>query len=296
MGPDSCLAEHSDNELSIAPESSIFTISLGDKCSINFSEIHSGENMVHQCLDKSLYVMTRRSQDHFKHSIQSGEIQNVRYSLTFRCVSWRHFNSTLIIGDSNTRKLVFGEEKGTFGKATPGSSVWAPTIDTIDPKVTAGYSNIVLLCGINDIRHSSVKTQSDVYKIYLELKHKIELIQNINGRAKILICPLLPTRIYNVNKKVNYFNSLLRNNLIVNNYSISIVSGFVDFVDQQDLLAEKYCRNVGDYLHLNTYGVRILANKIKEQIFLRKKKHSGMVTPSRLFADAARVEPSGHQT
>ena len=293
-GPDSCLAEHSDNEFSIAPESSIYTIALGDTCSIKFRELHTGVNSVHTCLDRSMYVMTRRSQDHFEHSIETGEIQKFRYSLTFRCVSWRNYNSTILLGDSNTQKLLFCEEKGTFGKATPGKSVWAPTIDKIDPNITLGYTNVVFLCGINDLKHSYVKSQSDVHNIYLELQRKIELIHHINGRAKIFICPLLPTRLHNINQKVFYFNSLIRDCLLVKYYNISTVLGFVDFVDEQDRLADKYCRSTGDYLHLNTHGVRVLATKIKEQIFLRKKKRSGAVTPSLKYSDAARVDPSSH--
>ena len=294
-GPDSCLAEHSDNELSIAPESSIFTVSLGDSCTIKFREEHTGKELVHQCPDRSLYVMSRRSQEHFKHKIDPGEIKNVRYSLTFRCVSWRYFNSTLLIGDSNTGKLKFCDGIGTFGKATPGLRAWAPLIKDIDPNIAAGYSNIVVLCGINDIRHSSIKSQTDVHKIYVSLKHKIELVQHTNSRAKIFICKLLPTRLQHLNNKVNYFNSLLYNDLVAKNYNISLVSGFMDFVDEQGLLAAQFC-NDGDYLHLNTYAVRILGNKIKTEIFCRKRKHGGTVMPKLQYTEEAWEVSSSHQT
>lgn len=295
--PQSSLSEHSDDEMSIAPESSIFTVSLGDTCNINFREVHSGAESTHQCSDRSLYIMTRRSQEHYKHSILPGQIENVRYSLTFRCVSWRYRNSTILLGDSNTGKLKFGEEKGTFGKATPGKRVWVPTIDKIDPNVTTGYSNIVILCGINDIRHSNVRTQADIHNIYLEFKRKIELIQHVNKRARIIICPLLPTRLVNITKKVDYFNTLILNDLIGKHFNISLVPGFVDFIDQNDLLHRKFCREEGDYLHLNLFGTNVLGNKIKTEIFNRKsKRRNGGDTNGRLYSKvAAETYPAHYQ-
>ena len=295
-GPLSTIAWHSDDEPSIAPDSSIFTISIGDTGTVRFKDKRNGETCSeHVCKSRSLYAMTRRSQEFFKHAILPGEIQGVRYSLTFRCVSWRNRNSTIVIGDSNTGDLQFGDAKGTFGKATPGKKVWAPTIDTINPLDSVGYSNVVTLCGINDIRHNNISSRSEVHSVFTSLKAKIEIISQVNPRAKIFVCPLLPTRITDINRKVSYFNSLLVNDLLSSNFNVSIVPGFRDFADQSGLLTTKYCRRRGDALHLNNNsGVHILANKIKTAIFDRKKRRNGAVTSGRPYSGAVHEDPSTH--
>ncbi len=57
-GPDSHLPKHSDKEVPIHPESSIFTVSLGQTCSIQFTEKANGADTTLTCPDRSLYHMT----------------------------------------------------------------------------------------------------------------------------------------------------------------------------------------------------------------------------------------------
>ena len=115
----------------------------------------SNDDHVHnqECTPRSVYSMTRRSQNFFKHCIDPGSIaEGVRYSLAFRSVSGLNRNTTCIIGDSNTRGLKFGtNHRRTFGKLLPGKQFLAPTISDIDPYVACGYSNVVVMWGINDI-------------------------------------------------------------------------------------------------------------------------------------------------
>jgi hypothetical protein len=81
-GPESYLPKHSDKEVTINPESSVFTLSLGESCTIKFSENSSGTESSHVCVDRSMYHMTRRSQEVYSHSIEKGSISEVRYSFT----------------------------------------------------------------------------------------------------------------------------------------------------------------------------------------------------------------------
>ena len=293
-GSTSSIAEHSDDEATIAPDSDIYTIALGDPCTIKYKERATGNVFEHYCEDRSLYVMSRRSQEFFTHTILPGQINGVRYSLTFRCVNWRHRNSTIVLGDSNTGELKFGDSKGTFGRATPGKKSWAPIIDDIKPMETIGYSNIVTMCGINDIRHSHISSKSDVHKVYSSFRVKIEQICHVNPKAKVFVCPLLPTRLVQVNRKVSYFNSLLFNDLLSTNFSVSIVPGFRDFADQLGLLADKHCRRQGDALHLNRYGVHILGSKIKTAIFDRKKRPAGAMTSGRPYSGTVQEGRATH--
>ena len=116
----------------------------------------------------------------------------------------------------------------------------------------------------------------------------------MNPKAKVFVCPLLPTRLMHVNNKVTYFNSLLLNDLLSNNFSVSIVPGFRDFLDQSGLLADNLCRRRGDALHINRHGVHILANKIKTSIFDRKKRHAGAVTSGRPYSGTVQESRVAH--
>ena len=104
-GPGSYIPLHSDDERSIHPESSIFTISMGKEATVKFTDMHGQADTEHVAKDGSLYAMTRRSQGVFKHSIDKNatwSATDVRYSITFRSFHWRNNNSTVLLGDSNT--------------------------------------------------------------------------------------------------------------------------------------------------------------------------------------------------
>ena len=289
---DAHLPEHSDNEPDIAPESQIFSISLGSSCKVTFRDIYnSGEEIDLQCKNGSIYIMSRHSQDFFKHRIDNKNMninKGVRYSLTFRSVDWRYRNSTCIIGDSNTGKLKFGTTGASFGAATPGKRIiWAPDVDKIDPTCCSSYTNIVLLCGINDIRHNSVNSPQQIRDIFCKFKSKIEQIQTFNNRAYIFVCPILPTKLFGVNKKASFFNQLIYNDLLQCNYGVTVVPDFASFVDETGFLSEKLSKS-GDALHLDYAGVGKLAHMIKTCIFFRKKSksRSNTVIPGRLYTTA----------
>ena len=287
-GPDSFLKEHSDDEMIIHPESSIYTISLGDTRTISFRELNSGNQFEHKPSNGSLYTMTRKSQNYYKHEICKDELfTGVRYSITFRVVHWRYWNSTCIIGDSNTRGLMFGTEGATFGPSTPGKKFFAPTVENINPHNCVAYNNVVIMCGINNIKVGSVRDQSNIRNIYRLLKAKIDIISKLNSKAKIFICPILPTKSTELNNKALFFNHLIFKDLVMCNYGVSVVHGFNEFLDPAGtLLSRNLSRpQMHDLLHLNETGTKLLADKIKTSIFQRKKRRSGVVS-DRAYAKA----------
>ena len=78
--------------------------------------------------------MSRTSQSYWEHEIgkcKDFDNTDVRFSLTFRHVSRKFLNSAVVIGDSNTQSLRFGEGKGTFGHNIPGRRVKAIHIEDI---------------------------------------------------------------------------------------------------------------------------------------------------------------------
>ena len=100
---------HSDNEVNIDPESVIVSVSLGEQRTINFSHKSKQQSLVLK--DGSVYVMSRISQEVWKHGIDpvvdntgssstdSTKGTGIRYSLTFRHITPFYKNSSVIIGE-----------------------------------------------------------------------------------------------------------------------------------------------------------------------------------------------------
>ena len=307
-GPNSFLPRHSDNEVTIHPESSIFTLSIGQSSTINFIEQQSGSETELTCPGHSLYHMTRRSQEVFDHFISKGSIESgIRYSLTFRCVSWKNKNSTCLLGDSNTGLLKFGSDKrGTFGELMPGHKFWAPRIKDIDPVSCMGYANVVLLCGINDIRQPDVMSKNDVASCYYQLKLKIRQIKQLSPSTKaVFVCRLLPTKDNSLNMKVDTFNRMLYFDLIPSCKYVVYVGGFERFAHNHvlaDDLSKQYDRHGRpDILHLNKSGARVLAGLIKRSIFFRlnggvDRRRFAARVDGRLYSNVASAPTASQRT
>ncbi|KAL5246974.1 hypothetical protein ACHWQZ_G018991 [Mnemiopsis leidyi] len=304
-GPHGYLPLHADDEVTIDPESSIFTVSLGVSGKVKFIEQDSDQSHEVECPPLSLYHMTRKSQDHFKHCIEEGSIaQGIRYSLTFRSVNWTNRNSTCIVGDSNTGFLRFGENsRSSFGTLMPGRKFWAPRIENIDPTKCSAYNNVVILCGINDLKQSSVSSQHDIRVLCDQLMCKIKQINKLNKKCSMHVCPLLPTKDVTLNKRVNYFNFLLCRDLASLKFDVRCVQGFQGFAEHDGKLVHGQLsktldkHNNPDMLHLNQLGARVLAGLIKRSIFLRlnrgvdKRKGPSNRVNGRPFSSVSRGPP-----
>ena len=284
-GPTSSLPLHSDNEPAIHPESTIVTVSLGQGCAIEFLDSNDACVHRHECNPCSVYSMTRKSQDIFRHCIDPGSIaEGVRYSLTFRSVDRLNRNSTCIIGDSNTKGLKFGTDpKRSFGKLLPGKQFHASTIEDIDPYVCCGYKNVVVMCGINNIRKDQVRNENDLRTIYNMFSLKLNQIQSINKNCHIYIVPILPTKRSDLNRRAVRFNRFIIEELVPANFGVTLIRGIDDFLDENGLLDRELSRDFTwfrrpDFLHLNLRGLAQLARLIKNSILFR---NSGGVRRSR---------------
>jgi hypothetical protein len=237
-----------------------------------------------------MYHMTRRSQEVYEHLIEKGSIESgVRYSITLRAVCWKNKNATCLLGDSNTGMLRFGSDKrGTFGELMPGRKFWSPKIEDIDPVSCMGYANVVLLCGINDVRQPSVKSDADIAECYSRLKQKVRQIQLLSPSTRaVFVCRLLPTKDSSLYRKVDTFNRLIFYDLVPTCKDVVWVEGFERFA-RNHVLAEELSKRFDssgrpDTLHLNRSGARVLAGLIKNCVFLRlnggidRRKHRSRV-------------------
>lgn len=292
-GPESSLPMHADDEYSINPNSDIFTVSIGESRKIVFTDTFSGEESEHTANPDSMYVMSRDSQNLFKHEIKSdSSYTGLRYSLTFRCVHWRYLNSTCVIGDSNTKGIKFGEGKGTVGESTPGKQVLTYTVEDINPLCCASYKNVVIVVGTNNLRSRDVVNFDDVKSIYSLYKGKILEIKKFNKLCNVLVVPVLPTKLENVNKKIMYFNNLIFKDLTQSCDNVSHIIGVSQFVDMRSgLLSESLSRDSADPLHISTAGVGILVGLIKSAIFRTKSSPSSKIRSSRQYSSVVSGRP-----
>ena len=279
LDKDSMLPEHSDNEKSIVHGSNIFTVSVGDTYEVKFRKLSgANEEIVKSVHGKSIYVMSKSSQSQWSHRIDScSNDRGLRYSITFRYVSTNSENATIIQGDSNTRFLKFGSGKGTFGDKLPGRRVLKYTIDQIDPKECAGYKNVVIHCGINDIK----RPQADVRDCASRLVGKLDKISRVcSSSTKIIVSPILPTKLEHLNQKAKLFNQLIFDYVTRVNPRISCLD-FNNFLDQEtDLLAKQFgsFKKTSDPIHLGSSGIFTLSRLIIEKI-------RGNIVDGRLWRD-----------
>jgi hypothetical protein len=165
-----------------------------------------------------------------------------------------------------------------------------------------GYANVVLLCGINDVRQPDVKCDADVAEYYNKLKLKIKQIQTLSPSTKaVFVCRLLPTRDQQLNRKVDIFNRLIHFDLLRTSKDVLCVGGFNQFACNH-MLADELSRQFDrhgrpDVLHINRSGTRVLAGLIKQSVFFRlnggidRRRHTGRVN-GRSYAGVASEPPA----
>ncbi len=303
-GAESHIPMHCDNEVTIDPESMIVTVSLGEEREVRFSHASSNTEKCLLVKDSSVYVMSRFSQDVWKHGIDpleepdptqedepsivtSDSADNksekktpppsVRYSLTFRHIAPYFKNSTVVIGDSNTQHINFGKGIGTLGIWTPGKRIKAATIEGIPaPQDIGPYRNIVLHTGINNLCHENRRSHKSLSST---LKRKCDDIQQFYPNAKLFISLLLPTKSRYVNSRVTEFNSLILD-ITFNRKNLFVIDNSV-LGPNDGCLSTKYGRymnsgmpNANDIVHLGRNGLKVFCMNIKRCIMERGKKQS----------------------
>ncbi len=249
--------------------------------------------------DGSVYVMSRFSQDHWRHGIAPLDTQahvandqsdstnkngksdgstidstpdgeeEIRYSFTFRHIAPFFNNSTIIVGDSNTKYIKFGTDIGTLGKWTPGKRVKAAKIDDIPaPEDIGPYQNIVISTGINDLTDEKRRSFNS---LIAALKRKCDKIHSSYPKSRLYINLLLPTKSRLINNRVSEFNNLIldmsfsRPNMFVIDNSL--------LASEDGCLLQKFGRYIGndrpntnDIVHLGRNGIRIFCMNIKRSI------------------------------
>ena len=291
---------HRDDEPLLNPESEIATVSIGGKRTMKFTN-NSGQDSQELNLENgSLLVTSRFAQDYWLHSIEkTEEACDVRYSFTFRHIAPHFLNSAVIVGDSNTKYLKFGEGKGSFGKWMPGKRLEALHIESIPDATKIGpYRNVIIHTGINNIKLRNRPSNKTLGNI---LENKCMNILNAYPRSKIHLSLLLPTKLTSLNHVIRDFNSIMYE-IAHSHKNIKIIDHPLgEYCDINGCLndqAGRYDRESNapltqDTLHLGKHGLRILAKTLKSSVVGKFSGHptrTGQQGPP-----TERVINGGHQ-
>ena len=266
-GPTAYLAEHEDNENCLDPTSNIYTLSLGDIMDILFSSSlqKDADTLEFTPNPGSLYVMSVASQALWRHRIEhSAEFTGKRLSITLRTVDERFRKSTVILGDSNTKYINFGQGNGSLGYGVPGKRVEAMKVSQIDPLSCAGYSNVIIHCALNDLKSNRPQPEA-VFDHLLSVTQSIRLVC---PRARICVSPILPSKMPIFNETALAFNKLLFNH-IESEAKPSVTSLDLNcFLEHRSgcLINELGRYMSPDPFHLGRDGYRLLANIFKNMI------------------------------
>lgn len=270
---ESHLARHSDNEPSIIADSKIITISVGASRKITFEPLHDPkkEEVELTLRSNSMYVMTRSSQNWFRHGIPppDGEDTEDRFSITFRSLKVKTKREILLMGDSNTREIHFGSGIGKVGSSYPGKRVKAAKVRNIDPNACIGHSDIFLMCGTNDLRCEYIKSESDIHCLVDQLKEKLYEIKQLCPKSKIFVVPVLPSRISQMNQNIECYNMLV-NDMLLSRFPDIWYEGIYGFLDNQNKLSLRLTR-LNDDIHLGAGGLSKLVKYIKTCVYSREK-------------------------
>ena len=266
---------HRDDEPYIDPESEIITVSLGCTRPMKFVDNSSTVTKELPLADSSVLVTSRFAQDFWVHSIEADDsVTDIRYSFTFRHLSPYFANSTVLIGDSNTRHLEFGPKLGKFGHRMPGKPMPALHIEQIpEPQDIGPYRKIVIHTGINNVKVQNRKSNRTLIN---ELESKCTNIHSVYPKCKIYLSMLLPTKSHTLNYRVREFNQLLVD--MVHCHRNIFVIEHPEFIGESGLLKNEYGRfkdklpNYTDVLHLGMRGIRKFAKQIKDTILKSNKK------------------------
>ena len=182
-------------------------MSVGADRSLKFVDNAESREEILNVSDCSAYVMSRYSQDFWRHGIdavaatpESGDpVQTepilttedqVRYSFTFRHIAPFFRNSTVVIGYSNTQNFEFGYQRGKFKRWMPGKRVKAAKVEHIPQLSEIGtFRNVVIHTGINNLTD-----KASPHKVINTLKKKCESIRSTYPNGKLHISLLLPTK------------------------------------------------------------------------------------------------------
>ena len=155
-------------------------------------------------------------------------------------------NSVLFLGDSNTRYVRLAGPHVEMRREP------IYTIEAIDPHKVAGYQKVWIHVRINSLKRQHCRNMTEVKQKFELYMTKVGEIKSVSPNIKVIISPILPTAIPELNSPACYFNSLL-----FSQKRWWGLLGFDAFCNSSGELAPVYRRykNQNDKIHLGYNGI-----------------------------------------
>ena len=171
----------------------------------------------------------------------------------------------LLLGDSNSAgKIKFGQERGTLGRALPGSSQFCPKFENLPPPDSTLYGNmsdVVVSVGTNNIKDELSEAETLVKQVYHYVK---DLTQKHPG-LHVFLPGILPVNRSHpdqaLNAKIRCYNHYLKN-MCDNLHKTTYVDVNI-FSDLSGSLKPLLSNGERDTLHLSIAGIRLFASRMK---------------------------------
>ena len=194
---------------------------------------------------------------------------DVSYSIIVKSVNYLNRTSTVILSDSLTRDVKFGDVKGkSLGPRVRGENITCYTVQDM-PSVTTlmGYTNVIIALGINDIVRNNTTPETLIKMV----ESKCELLHRLNPKnpkCKVYLSTVLPTSDNITNETIRIYNNYLFL-LSQKHHNLYIIDNYCEFLSADNLLNKRYRNHVNDMIHINHRGLLKLVISFKDAILRR---------------------------
>ena len=177
-------------------------------------------------------------------------------------------STLLILGDSNTRHVNIDD------------STRIPTmlIEDIDPTKCREFKKIWVHVGINNMKSINCRGPNDVTRHFHNFMNKLSTIRSICPNSRIIVSPILPTNIIELNMRAKMFNRMLFSSRTWFN-----ALDFNQFCGDNDRLMHIYhsYNNPRNNIHLSILGIQVLASNVINALkFTDTRSYSQALRPS----------------
>ena len=197
-----------------------------------------------------------------------------------------------LLGDSNSGgKIRFGEDRGTLGRALPGTCEFCPKFEDLpspDSPLFNNVSDLVLSVGTNNLKLDL----SDPEPLALQMYNYVKSIARAHPGAHVFLPGVLPVNSaindQALNTKIRYYNHYLKDMC----KNLGTVTTFIDvnvFCGTDGALKQHLSKGDNDPLHLNEQGIRLFASRLKYAL----RFHHNMPSVTRRTPSDAAPLPHG---
>ena len=177
--------------------------------------------------------------------------------------------NVLLLGDSNSGgKIRFGEERGTLGRALPGTCEFRPKLEDLpapDSPSFRSVSDIVISVGTNNLKTPDSDPESLVKQTY----NYVKSVTRENPGTHVFHPGVLPVHAVHAeeatNVKIKLYNHFLKDMC----KHLHTRTTFVDvnmFCTENGSLKQHLSNGESDPLHLNDQGIKLFASRLKHAL------------------------------